>query len=252
MLEPRKRRWFQIHLSAAIVLMLAASLLLYVNIRPPRVIPETVLVYRPQPGSPSHGMTAQFLGSGWPFHNDGGFATPALPEDGEDPVAACQKELDRVGQGRPVWERYNDSEAVVLNALFGFALLAAMGVLLEYLVRCREAGERPRIPLRPATGLILLAVTGMLAWANLRSEAEIFYQPNGALESQCLNYGWPVTAFAKFPPQAGAGPGSTSFVVGAGWHRPGILIDFFAGIAVLGLTGVPTEYILRRREARKP
>lgn len=216
------------------------------------MIPETVIVHRPKPGSPSHGMTAQFMGSGWPFHNDGGISTPALPEGGEDEVAACQKELDRVGQGRPVWERYSDTQAVVLNALFGFALLAAMGVLLEYLIRCREDGERPRIPLRRTTCLVLLAVAGMLGWANQRSEAEIFYKPNGAVESQCLNYGWPVTAFAKFPPQESAAPGSTSFVVGAGWHRPGILIDFFSALAVLVLTGVFTEFLLRRREARKP
>ena len=68
---PKKRPWFQIHLSTAIVLMVMAGLLVWANVRPIEVI-ETYTA-RDQPYQ-------TIRGPGWPVYWEGTFACSSIEE----------------------------------------------------------------------------------------------------------------------------------------------------------------------------
>ena len=113
---PKKRRWFQIHLSTAVVLMITSGVLLWANLT---TEPEVEM------WSVSRNMTnwhTIIRGRGWPIRRARIFPSNKFPKD----------VLRRFKQNE--WE----FDAIALNGLIALTILAALGVTLEWMIRRRE------------------------------------------------------------------------------------------------------------------
>lgn len=238
-----KRWWLRLHLSTVIVLTITASIFLYANLIPPRVVPESVKVYHPSPARRGQGMTCKYRNSGWPFSDGGAFSTPSLPEPGEDEVGSCQAHLEAFNQNQPFMHRFGDAEPMILNAVIGITLLLGVGLLLEYLIRCREARRRP---LHFGSFLVLLAILGLLVGANFWPRTEVSYRKDGTIESQCRAFGWPLTCLREFSNPEEEGPHAVVFVAGEGWNNVFALLNVYTGLALAGIGCALVEYRLRR------
>ena len=110
-----KRRFWQIHLSTAIVLMLLASGLLGLNVQPR----NTHIEYSSLPGR------THFVQFGWPLTLEYELQVHELGEH-------VEAQDEGMSFGIKLW-------AAVSNCILGVIFLLFLAMLLEYLIRRREA-----------------------------------------------------------------------------------------------------------------
>jgi hypothetical protein len=121
-----KRRWFQIRLSTAIVMMLVASLLLWINVRQRTIVKRQM-------------FAPMILVNGWPV---GGRI------DREGHVFVYIPESIISARDAKSYKSYSGSTFelilvwIVPNALCGIAMTAAAGFGVERLIRRRERFSR--------------------------------------------------------------------------------------------------------------
>jgi hypothetical protein len=113
--KPKRRRWFQFHLSTLIVLHLAAAGMVWLNIYEP---PPRGFRYDPRPVK---------SGSGWPFKDQLEFDFTNKEMEDEVFIAYLMD-----GPGR-------DFRIVCLNVLVGLLILTAIGVICERSLRYLES-----------------------------------------------------------------------------------------------------------------
>jgi hypothetical protein len=122
-----KRKWFQIHLSTAIVLSMVAGSLLGLNLWRRDVPPDDLI--------------SDAIVSGWPFPT----VTYAEWSDEEIPQFSFSRQPFTYTELRfkhplenPQWH-YN---GIILNALIGLGMLAITASVYEHLARRREPREK--------------------------------------------------------------------------------------------------------------
>jgi hypothetical protein len=128
----RKRRWFQFHLSTALVLTPLLSLLLWSNLRPPRIIPVR------QQGSD---LFIEVQSSGWPFSMTtkvGGAINIVEHPDYERGIGPKLIEGIQLLDGRP----QHPIQYIVYNACISIAILVIVAFGSEWWIRRRHSGER--------------------------------------------------------------------------------------------------------------
>lgn len=138
MTKKKKRPWFQLHLSTCIVLMVVAGVLLWLNLRPPRII-RIIL-------SNDKEIAIKYIAfeySGWPFHRSKEFGKLSGPV-GDDFERIEQ--IDRifpnliqslVGGSAGNASRYGGWGFVAANGAFAAFALAAIALVLERRIRSR-------------------------------------------------------------------------------------------------------------------
>ena len=114
-MSEKKRRWFQIHLSTAIVLMFLASGILFKNL----TVIETQYATSGH-GDPLGGGTLTIKSSGWPFIITENLSHTPEPYD-------------------PEYAHSFDWRCVALNVLTCISSLFAVALILEWRIRRREA-----------------------------------------------------------------------------------------------------------------
>ena len=128
---PKKRPWFQFHLSTAVVLMFVAGGLMWANTHC-----ESYVLYSDGGGDDGGGCTGNktYLGRGWPleWHFSRFEATP-------DELSVSS--IRRIPGER--WRRYTTSPVVLywrltLDLTAGFAVIAATSLVCEWSIRRRE------------------------------------------------------------------------------------------------------------------
>ncbi len=126
-----KRPWFQFHLSTAIVLMFAASGLLWANMRPARF--ELLESVEPQV------FFVEVHWSGWPLAPQGIYALSNLATFGEktQPI-----ESTRAWISEQPWSNFGDGTQIPKNALICIAILIATAFLTERLQRPTRSDAR--------------------------------------------------------------------------------------------------------------
>jgi hypothetical protein len=144
------RRWFQIHLSTAVVMMLLASVFLFLNVRnrPPEMSPEEGETVRDFPGFiyvPDWGPDEQ---RGWPL--------VFLKQDGKWFL-------------RPYWK----IGALSLNVGFGVVVLTFVSSVIEFLIRRRttqgmsEPPKRRFLQIHLSTAVVLTLLLAASIWINV-------------------------------------------------------------------------------------
>ena len=108
---PRKRPWFQIHLSTAVVLMVVAGVLVWANVRKPVVLIRNSRII-------------ELDRMGWPWNAEssiGGY----LDQTPDQAIRNARL-------------RYFGTSEFYLNLITALAILTAVAVGCEYLIRRRE------------------------------------------------------------------------------------------------------------------
>jgi hypothetical protein len=130
------RKWFQIHLSTAMVLMFLAGGLLWLNLRDSRELGSMISSEKYQ-GQDVYQQAVEYK-FGWPFTIHEGLRPlqPRAHQRGDQVFIWNEPELDLLEpasfDGHWVWK------GLALNALFTLALLAAIALLIESIFRRRE------------------------------------------------------------------------------------------------------------------
>jgi hypothetical protein len=136
-----KRRWFQFHLSTAIMLMFVAAGFMFANVRAVAKVErkkmEALGTPMPPGGygtfNPYHPVHTEIIESseqGWPFACRRSSSCREANESSEPQISA-------VLPVQYIW----DPTAVVLNAISGFSIFVAVAFLSEYVFRRREAKQ---------------------------------------------------------------------------------------------------------------
>lgn len=123
-MDAKRRRWFQIHLSTAVVLMVAAGLMLLANCRPHEFIDKWEESMTDNPGEGLH-----YNLYGWPVV--GAFHGGLIPRNAMD--------IELYGNLVGYWEIRTG--ALLINLCVGLSILAAVTVISEFLIRRREIRE---------------------------------------------------------------------------------------------------------------
>jgi hypothetical protein len=127
--ESPRPKWLQVHLSTAVVLMFAATALLWINVREQAVVDTEILL-------PS-GFHPNAKYNGWPFiFNEYVIAPVKVPVgwDGKEPLVTSI-------ESRIIWFD------ATLDVFVGLILLAALWFLCEWQIRRhRERNPPPKIP----------------------------------------------------------------------------------------------------------
>ena len=116
---PKKRAWFQIHLSTAVVLMVIAAILIGLNIGGPEL----------GPGWGSRGFTYVVTRPGFPFNYQ-------YQIQGPNPFMVPDFELD-LTQTPEIWES-ESFPTLAANVFFCVLVLCGICVYTEFLFRRRE------------------------------------------------------------------------------------------------------------------
>ena len=156
-----KRRWFQYRLLTALLVMVAASELLWLNLRPPaiNILPAGAhanfgwnSVVHPEP--PEMDYIVCVRGPGWPFSRHAivafrkkspfGALYTNLTDDGIVEINSVVQPEDPSTAGLRAFRLRSNVETqfTIYNALIGLAILISIVVGLEFILRRRE----PRKP----------------------------------------------------------------------------------------------------------
>ena len=120
---PKKRSWFQVHLSTAVVLMITAGVLMLANLRPPKIVDYDQF------------LTLSFYSSGWPFRELNTFeqkGSPNLRELLE--IEDLRQELLSLRNT----SRFSSLPTMLANVAVALAILTAVAMGCEWWVRRRE------------------------------------------------------------------------------------------------------------------
>lgn len=116
MTDPR-RPWFQFHLSTALVLMFAASGLLWLNLNS-----DVARKTRKADGS----IAVDWRGPGWPIHSGMGMATCSTQEAADEFVSRCRSHKPEFGTFVGM---------LVVDGPICLVILFAIGFLCEWRIR---------------------------------------------------------------------------------------------------------------------
>lgn len=190
--EKKRRAWFQIHLSTALVMMLVASALLYFNIL----------------------ITQSFSPSGYSSMRAGfpdtyfWYAAPKAYNSyrfvpGQTVLGSSFRDLQPLeGSDPPTYmPEYENWEYSRLGVNVGWAAftLALCALILEGIIRgarrAREADPPRKLPLHVSTILALSLSVGLLCVLNLRNQPVSYESVNPFLETKevvtIIKKGWP-------------------------------------------------------------
>ncbi len=224
MSDKPKRRWFRFHLSTAVVLMFVAGLLLLANIM-------GYLFYEWHHIDNITGQGSTYYGFPLCCYSTTGLSY--------DPASHWNTRI----------------VYAVFNLCFALGILLAVALLLEYIIRRQEANRR-WLQIRLSTLVLLVLVAGGLMGANFLSyheERSVQYYGETAIEN-VQYWGWPlVAAYAyKYSSHGKELAPEIDSSDRYGYLPERIIGDVLAAIVILVATAVLSEYVIRRREARKP
>ncbi len=116
-----KRRFFQIHLSTAVVLMFVAGVLVWANVREQR----SIIYNPPDPFTGAPRPQFMIVGRGWPnsINSDGPINVPFVGDDSNELPYR--------------WNIPISTARVAFNALFALAILLSVCVACEWRIRRR-------------------------------------------------------------------------------------------------------------------
>ena len=109
------------------------------------------------------------------------------------------------------------------------------------------------------TAVVTMFAAGVVIWANSRPEEEyvLRYGYPSPTEQRILRYGWPWTAVTRYGNLEAIGffgassPDSNHFD-DIQWDKIGLLKDSLCIVAMSLSAGIVSEWLIRRREGRKP
>jgi MFS family permease len=226
------RRWFHIHVSTAILMMLVAGGFFWAN---------TFTRVGQIGGTGASGIGVPLLFYGEQFSPDTMDVSPT---------------------------RFLAS-GLIINVLSGFVLTAFAAFLCEYLIRRRELDCEKGNPrfwrIHLSTAVILMFVAGGLIWANVQLKTVVYSKANGK-DKSFYHRGWPLQfhvgssvhpyMFINWENSdiihLGAVEDVSALTVAGSWSIKSMMANIVIAVLVLLVTFSLCEYFIRRREARKP
>ena len=122
----KKRRWFQFHLSTAIVMMFVAGGLLWANLHH-RVVESGSMIWDgPIPGPPGS--------SGWAMYQRWGYGFPFEAVGTDLDVQGCPLRKNTLDELSPAWHWVG----LLGNLTIGIVVVLLVGSACEWLIRRRE------------------------------------------------------------------------------------------------------------------
>lgn len=136
---PRKRAWFQLHLSTCVVLMLASGVVLWANLRPPRVHSFEFLP-RFSNGNPT--LKGEWNYCGWPFHQGSViFSEKIVKPEVEHLQDLLDWMVENGAYDHQSAGRFYSWKFVFANLTVGVAIMGAIAAFCESLIRRRRKSE---------------------------------------------------------------------------------------------------------------
>jgi hypothetical protein len=213
-----KRRWFQIHLSTAIVMMFVAGVILFLNLT-------------------RH--DGKFVSSGdhywgWPYY------------------VYVRVRRFLVMQS-PDFETSVRLDALILNLIIWAGILILAALFLEVVLKA-QASRRRWFEIHLVTAIVMQFAVGGLLWANLCGRFPDM--PENSFLIHPTLYGWPVTGAERNYPKpvfdVGEGSVSDELSEGFSYSVTGIVSDAVVALVIVAFVSLFCEALIRRREARKP
>ena len=112
-----------------------------------------------------------------------------------------------------------------------------------------------------STAVVLMFVAGVIMYANSRSDNVRLVSAMGELNAQTgrsepiwqpyIRYGWPLPFYIEWDRSHGPHEGYDASVF-IGIRHSFLCFDIGCWLAIIAATAVTSEFVIRRREARKP